>query len=430
MSSSSSSSSLLHAATARAISGGGGAPTVRGGGNPIVRHREALRLAEACRLLLVEEDDYDGAGDGGGGILSRSLVMDAAISLASSSSGTDYCRGCRRSSSDANTVGGGLASSSCRCCAVALLIAGGRPTTKTRKRRRKEGGGSTGRQSPASIPGRIEFPMPCVVARRDGIRDDDYCEGDGGGRDDDMSTALERIGVRYVDSLSDVVGYLAYVTSLPDHLRPSRGIFILGIGEILPRRREGAGMELIHLRESIFRAFFFVFRLAPIMVGFSSSQRPFSDGPSHQVSVLSDTATALEERGGARTVKSTKVGVFEDRANRVEFSSGSNIAVLATIDKSSFSSIPPRVVNYFHHWMDAIAVIEPSMGEGRRGIVDDAGKGVNGSEWKLAFDGAIIMESGASYCGESSFAFRVNEIRNASDEQRGREPSREISWSV
>ena len=156
----------------------------------------------------------------------------------------------------------------------------------------------------------------------------------------------------------------------------------------------------------------------------------------HQVSVLSDTATALEEKGRERMMKSTNIGVSEDRANRDDRSPGGNIAVVATIDKSSYSSIPPRVVGYFHHWMDAIAAIEPAKGVGRRATDDDdpfadgGGKATtNYSEWKLAFErSADVTESGVS-CGESSFAFRVNEIPNASDE-RDRELSREISWSV
>ena len=84
--------------------------------------------------------------------------------------------------------------------------------------------------------------MSCVE-RRDGIDDDD--DDDDGKWD---PAALDRIRIKYVSSLSDVVGYLAYVTSLPDHSRPSRGLFLLGANDCLSSR-QNVGMELVHLRE-------------------------------------------------------------------------------------------------------------------------------------------------------------------------------------
>lgn len=113
--------------------------------------------------------------------------------------------------------------------------------------------------------------------------------------------------------------------------------------------------------------------------------------------------------------------VSEDPADHDEDIGFGNIAVVATIDKLSYSSVPPKVVGYFHHWMDAIAAIEPARSVGR---TIDAGEGTaitHHSEWKLALKSASDQES--------SFAFRVNEIRNESDE-RDRVPLHQISWSL
>ena len=368
---------------------------------------DSLRVAaETCRMLLVEDE---------GGDLARSLAMDAARSLASSSSSSssfldaDPCRGCRPSGAGDDVDAAGAASG-CRCCRVALLVAGGRPG-KTRKgsskRRRPSYGNGSAVTPPGNHAGRgAEFPMPCVAARRDGMDDDDLGGMDGGWD----PVALGRISVKYVKTLSDVVKYLAYATSLPDHARPSRGIFLLGAGDCLPR--QNVGMELVHLRTFCVYVFYLCFlphvfiitRPPPLML--------------HQVSVLSDTASALEEKGRGR-MKSIN-SVSEDPADHDE-DIGGNIAVVATIDKLSYSSVPPKVVGYFRHWMDAIAAIEPARSVGR---TIDAGAGTaitHHSEWKLAFKSASDQES--------SFAFRVNEIRNESDE-RDRVPSHQISWSL
>lgn len=148
-----------------------------------------------------------------------------------------------------------------------------------------------------------------------------------------------------------------------------------------------------------------------------------------QVSVLSDTAAALEEKGRKRVIKSMTSSISEDSAHH-ERPLGGHIAVMATIDKLSYSSIPPKVVGYFHHWVDAIAAIEPVKSEGRHAI-DDADGGTvkaNYSQWKLAFKSAGVSASAALY-RESSFAFRVSEIQNGYDEL-DREASHEISWNV
>ena len=351
---------------------------------------ESLRVAaESCRMLLVEDE---GGGGRWGGDLARSLAMDAARSLASSSSSfpdADTCRGCRPSGAVVGDDFDAAGAAKCLCCRVALLVAGERPR-ETRKGSRKRRRPSYGNESVVTPPSnhagrRVEFPMPCV---------------DVGGTDGGWDpVALGRISVKYVKTSSDVVKYLAYATSLPDHARPSRGIFLLGAGDCLPR--QNVGMELVHLRKFCVCVFSLCF--LPHLCIITRSPPPML----HQVSVLSDTASALEEKGRGRMKSINDIG--------------GNIAVVATIDKLSYSSVPPKVVGYFHHWMDAIAAIEPARSVGR---TIDAGAGTaitHHSEWKLAFKSASDQES--------SFAFRVNEIRNESDE-RDRVPSHEISWSL
>ena len=220
---------------------------------------DSLRFAAAtCRMLLVEDE---GGGGGGGGSLARSLAMDAARSLASSSSfpDVDPCRGCRPSGAVVGDDVDAAGAAWCRCCRVALLVVGGRPRTTrkgSRKRRRPSSGNESVSLPPDNHSGRrVEFPMPCVAARRDGIDDDDVGGMDGGW----AAVALGRISVKYVKTSSDVVKYLAYATSLPDHARPSRGLFLLGAGDCLPR--QNASMELVHLRKFVDLSFSFLGRL-------------------------------------------------------------------------------------------------------------------------------------------------------------------------
>jgi len=60
-------------------------------------------------------------------------------------------------------------------------------------------------------------------------------------------TLLGQIQIKYVTSLAEVIQYLAYATSLPDHLRPLDGIVLLGVGDLLPK--QNINMELTHLRK-------------------------------------------------------------------------------------------------------------------------------------------------------------------------------------
>ena len=190
----------------------------------------------ALRLMLVEEEcDSTNSTFEGNDNLARSLAMDFAYSLVSSS--TFGCRGCYKRSNnttdDLSAAAGCVPTEIpskrvCKCCKVALLIPGDlRPTKK--KRRRNES-----KSNHHNLSRNGNFPMWFL---RDGVE---------GGTNWDP-TLLGQIQIKYVTSLADVIGFLAYATSLPDHLQPLDGIFLLGVGEILPR--QNVNMELTHLRE-------------------------------------------------------------------------------------------------------------------------------------------------------------------------------------
>lgn len=194
-------------------------------------HRLALRL-----MLVEEECDAPNTTFECNDNLAQSFAMDFAYSLVSSS--PFGCRGCyKRSDNTTDDLSAAVAGCLpteipskrvCKCCKVALLIPGElRPTKK--KRRQNEGKSNHHKLSRSG-----KFPM-CFV--RDGI--------EAGTRWD--RTLLGQIQIKYVTSLADVTGFLAYATSLPDHLQPLDGIFLLGVGEILPKKN--VNMELTHLRE-------------------------------------------------------------------------------------------------------------------------------------------------------------------------------------
>ena len=148
--------------------------------------------------------------------------------------------------------------------------------------------------------------------------------------------------------------------------------------------------------------------------------------------MLSDTASALEDMERERT-KSTNASVPDDHRRADDYDRlGGNIAVVATIDKVAYSSVPPKVVGYFHHWMDTIATIGPARSEGL--LANDSR---THSEWELTFKNmdvsasSLKLASGNTTDRGSSFVFRVNERGNESEsDEFNREPSHKISWSL
>lgn len=190
-------------------------------------------LAETLRLLLVEEECE--ASNDGSEYLTRSLAMDFAYSVVSSSS--FGCRGCYKYSVDSthdkddlsigNVTSEMQSKGDCKCCKVALLIPG--EPSKEKKHRRKEGKLNCHRFSRNA-----KFPM-CFLRKS--------VDGDKGWN----PTLLGQIKIKYVTTLTEVIKFLAYATSLPDHLQPLDGIFLIGMGQILPR--QNINMELTHLRK-------------------------------------------------------------------------------------------------------------------------------------------------------------------------------------
>lgn len=140
--------------------------------------------------------------------------MDAAYSLVSSSSSLS-CRGCGFSEKNA-----------CRCCKVAMLV-----VTRSQNTNHDQGRKSPHRKS--NNESDIPFPLWC------------YQEGtnnDVAGYDRDQSEVLNHIHIKYVNTIQDVIRYLAYAPSLPNHMMPSSGIFIMGLGDLITQQ-----MELTHV---------------------------------------------------------------------------------------------------------------------------------------------------------------------------------------
>lgn len=251
-----------------------------------------LGIDDHQRLLLVEdeEEEEDGRINGDDGVarkkLAHSFTLDAAYTLAASS---------RTSSSSENADEG---------CRVVLLVGSSRGMMmkKTKKDTRK---------------------------RRQYCNDilDDVLLGDNRKWD---PIILSRIQIKYISSLSDIVGYLAYVTSLPKHNRPTHGLFILGVDKILSRQNH-VGMELVHL-----------------------------------LSLLSDTSHALDDKSN-KEWQQMKSKTNNDGRDE---SSHSNISIVVTIDKYTYSSLPAKVVGYIHHFVDVVEVTEPVVEESGGHMMD------------------------------------------------------------
>ncbi len=186
---------------------------------------------ETLRLLLVEEEcEANNASWYGNENLTQSLAFDFAYSVVSSS--PLRCRGCYNHSASGIIAIDDLSVACdateipsrrvCSCCKVALLLPG-EPNSTKKKRRRSE--------SKSNCRGNTKFPT-CFVRK---------------GVERLNPTLLGQIQIKYVTSLAEVIQFLAYATSLPDHLQPLDGIFLLGLGKILTR--QNINMEMTHLRK-------------------------------------------------------------------------------------------------------------------------------------------------------------------------------------
>lgn len=167
--------------------------------------------SSSLQLLLAEDESKT---------LSYSLAMEAAYSLASSSASMN-CRGCGFSEHN-----------SCRCCKVAMLVTRRKDTTSNQY----QGQEQTNRKNNKNENDML-FPL--------------WCYQEGTNSNGDLSrerdhSALDQIQIKYVNSIEDVVRYLIYAPSLPQHLIPMEGIFILGLGDLISRESAGI-MELTNI---------------------------------------------------------------------------------------------------------------------------------------------------------------------------------------
>jgi hypothetical protein len=207
---------------------------------------------EGLRLLLVEEESSFAHDDTG--LLSNSpqlafsLAMDAALSVVASSN-LD-CRGCtKQNKSVDNSERGTGAQMSCRCCKIALLIPG--ETKQSRKRRTQSNNNDKYSSSRVvGVAGKLEFPMHCKQ-ESNLSQTLPFVDNNADSQQWDQNV-LNQIHIKYVNSLSDLIRYLAYAPSLPEHLQPLDGVFVMGLGELLSREINTAGStEMTHAREFI-----------------------------------------------------------------------------------------------------------------------------------------------------------------------------------
>ncbi|KAL7500514.1 hypothetical protein ACHAWT_008335 [Skeletonema menzelii] len=243
------------------------------------------------QLLLVEDENKT---------LSYSLAMDAAYSLASSPSPPSMqCRGC-----------GFSEHSCCRCCKVAMLVARWNDQNN-------QGQQQNNRKNETDMP----FPLWC------------YQEGTKNSNDDESSrerdqSALNQIQIKYVNSIEDVIRYLTYSPSLPQHLVPLEGIFLLGLGDLISLESAGI-MELTNIL-SILSDTGFVLDKLRSDIGSSNSlpsttlvatlnQQIYSSLPQTVYKRLGYTVASTVQSNSSNSNATTCELVFEDSSSRNSF---------------------------------------------------------------------------------------------------------------
>lgn len=179
--------------------------------------RDLTRIDDlrGLRMLLIEEEMADTARDVADSSarpkLAFSLIMDTAYALVASSKLS--CRGCAKTNDNAP-------SQCCRCCKVALLMPG---ETKASRKRRKQ---SKTESRVVGAAGKMDFPMSCRPEHKEpSTKNQSHWD----------EKMLNQIHIKYVSTLSDLNKYLAYVPSLPESMQPLDGIFVIGLGDLLPR---------------------------------------------------------------------------------------------------------------------------------------------------------------------------------------------------
>lgn len=235
----------------------------------------------AGRFLLVENDDHDERQQqqqGSSGCITRSLAFDTSYSWA------------------AGSEGGG--------CKVAFLVA-----SASEMRQQQQPRASKKRRA-----GRFDFPLRCHRRCRS---DSEVCR-----RDWDESV-LGRIQIKYVDSIQDVVKFLAYAPSLPEALRPE-GICLLGLHRLLSSRKE-TGSRGVDVMELI-----------------------------HVLSLLSNTAEILG------SMKHDDTG-----SDRRILRESSRVPYIVTMNQSTYHATARNIEGHLHQWVDFVACAK-SDGEERQ----------------------------------------------------------------
>jgi len=179
---------------------------------------DSTTIDSPLRLVLVDNDVDGSSNNNGIGHISHSLALDAVYTLVSNSS--TPCRGCNDSDNEKNDING----RACKCCKVAILMFG-MPPKQSKKQRQANG---------MNEYSRIEFPMICTT--KEGNQQQAAL----------IPNLLQHIQIKYVTSITEVLKYLAYSPSLPNHLQPLDGIFVLGMGSLLSSG-QNSSMEFTHL---------------------------------------------------------------------------------------------------------------------------------------------------------------------------------------
>ena len=122
------------------------------------------------------------------------------------------------------------------------------------------------------------------------------------------------------------------------------------------------------------------------------------------VSMLSDTANSLDDN----RMDVLKAGITDSNTCLENKYSGGYAAIIATIDKFTFSSVPQKVIRYLHEWIDHVASIVPSNNDTTIFDAEETAES-NSSTWELAFEGIHIFNNQGK---TASFEFKVNECEN------------------
>ncbi|KAL7485799.1 hypothetical protein ACHAW6_011393 [Cyclotella cf. meneghiniana] len=364
-------SSFLHAASAKAQQA----------------NASFLNDLSVLRMLLIEEDPGHFPHNDTGSLvnpkLAFSLVMDAARAVVASSN--LICRGCHRSSDvvSKNDVGKGFDDTNqategpggCRCCKVALLIPG--ETKKSRKRRKKSNNHESSVSRVVGTPGKMQFPINCKPENNSSLATSllftSTYNGDSTEWDEKI---LNQIHIKYVNAPADLIRYLAYAPSLPAHLQPLEGIFVIGLGDLMSRENQTSGiMEM-----------------------------------THALSILSDTGKELE--------------VNRRNILKAGGAGRESITLIATLCPHTYQSLPKRMMVHFYQWIDYIAVITSLKSPGLTASHVDQN---DSSIWELAvttsnqFDTSMDKQAKST----STSSFRITHPVN-----NHHESIQEIVWNV